>query len=362
MASDAVVSWHLRMKAILLAGGMGTRLRPLTLQVPKPVVPVFNRPFLHYQLDRLKRVPEIDEVRLSLNYRPDLIEQVFGDGSDAGIRIRYIVEPEPLGTGGAVRFAGHDLQETVVVFNGDVLTQIDLADVIRLHRARKAKATIVLTPVENPSAYGLVETDAHGNVLRFLEKPDPSQITTDLINAGIYVLEPDTFDRIPAGEPYSIERGYFPSLVERGETFVAYPYRGYWLDIGTPASYRQVHRDIMDGLFAAAPFPVTGGDRLAIAPGAQVDPAAHVIAPCFIDSGATIAAGAQVGPHAVIGRDAVIEAGARVSTSILWPNTHVGPHACLADTVLATGSRVGAHATVTGLTLGADSHISDYSR
>ncbi len=135
------------MKAILLAGGMGTRLRPLTLQVPKPVVPIFNRPFLHYQLDRLKRVPEIDEVRLSLNYRPDLIEQVFGDGSEAGIRIRYIVEPEPLGTGGAVRFAGHDLQETVVVFNGDVLTQIDLADVIRLHRARKAKATIVLSMV-----------------------------------------------------------------------------------------------------------------------------------------------------------------------------------------------------------------------
>ncbi|MGE0392241.1 MAG: sugar phosphate nucleotidyltransferase [Vicinamibacterales bacterium] len=350
------------MKAILLAGGMGTRLRPLTLHVPKPVVPIFNRPFLHYQLDRLKHVSEIDEVRLSLNYRPDAIERVFGDGSGAGIRIRYCVEPEPLGTGGAIRFSGHDLQETVVVFNGDVLTEIDLGDVIRLHRARRARATIVLTPVENPSAYGLVETDADGNVRRFVEKPDPSQITTNLINAGIYVLEPETFDRIPAGQPYSIERGYFPSLVERGETFVAYAYRGYWLDIGTPAAYRQVHRDIMDGRFHAAPFPTPGGDRRAIDPAAQVDPAATITAPCFIDHGARIAAGATVGPHAVIGRDVVVEAGATVTSSILWPGTHVGAHARLTDTVLATGSRVGAHAATTGLTLGPDTHISDYSR
>ncbi len=350
------------MKAILLAGGQGTRLRPLTLQTPKPVVPIFNRPFLHYQLDRLKLVPEIDEVRLSLNYRPDRIEQVFGDGSEAGIRIRYVTEPEPLGTGGAIRFAAEGLTETVVVFNGDVLTQIDLAAVIRLHRERKAKATIVLTPVDNPSAYGLVETDGDGNVQRFVEKPDPSQITTDLINAGIYVLEPDTFDRIPAGQPYSIERGYFPSLVERGETFVAYAYRGYWLDIGTPAAYRQVHRDIMDGRFDAAPFPTPGGDRIVIASGAAVDPAATITGPCFIDTGARIAPGATVGPHAVIGRDAVVESGAIVSTSILWPATVIGPEARVTDTVLATGSRVGAHATVTGLTLGTDSHISEYSR
>jgi mannose-1-phosphate guanylyltransferase len=349
------------MKAILLAGGRGTRLRPLTLQIPKPVVPIFDRPFLHYQLDLLKQVPEIDEVRLSLNYRPDRVEQVFGDGSAAGIRIRYVVEPEPLGTGGAVRFAGGDLTETVVVFNGDVLTEIDLADVIRVHRSRKAKATIVLTPVENPSAYGLVETDAQGNVQRFIEKPDPSEITTNLINAGIYVLEPDTFDRIPAGEPYSIERGYFPSLVKRGETFVAYPNHGYWLDIGTPSGYRRVHRDIMDGCYPAEPFLNAGGTRIALAPGSLIDAAAELTGPCFIDTGARVEAGARVGPHTVIGRDAVIESGAKVSTSILWPGTRVCAGATVIDTVLATGSRIGANATVTGLTLGADSHISDYS-
>ena len=148
------------MKAILLAGGKGTRLRPLTIHTPKPIVPIFNRPFLHYQIDLLKQVPEIDEVILSLNYQPRRIEEIFGDGSDTGIKIRYVVEPAPLGTGGAIKYAGDKLTESVVVFNGDVLTQIDLAAVIRLHRERKACATIVLTPVDNPSAYGLVETDA----------------------------------------------------------------------------------------------------------------------------------------------------------------------------------------------------------
>jgi len=164
------------MKAILLAGGKGTRLRPLTLHTPKPIVPIFQRPFLRYQIDLLKQVPEIDEVILSLNYQPRRIEEVFGEGADAGIKIRYVVEPTPLGTGGAVRYAGESLTDSVVVFNGDVLTQIDLAAVLRLHRERRAKATIVLTPVENPAAYGLVETEHDGAVRRFLEKPDPDAV------------------------------------------------------------------------------------------------------------------------------------------------------------------------------------------
>jgi mannose-1-phosphate guanylyltransferase len=244
------------MKAILLAGGKGTRLRPLTIHTPKPIVPIFNRAFLHYQIDRLRQVPEIDEVILSLNYQPRRIEEMFGDGADAGIKIRYVVEPVPLGTAGAIKYAGDKLTESVVVFNGDVMTQLDLAAVIRMHRERKARATIVLTPVENPSAYGLVETDTDANIRRFLEKPKAEEITTNHINAGIYVLEPDTFDRIPSEVPWSIERSYFPSLIERGETFVAYLYDGYWIDIGTPEKYTQVHRDIMDGRFQAPPFAI----------------------------------------------------------------------------------------------------------
>jgi NDP-sugar pyrophosphorylase family protein len=244
------------MKAILLAGGKGTRLRPLTVHTPKPIVPILNRPFLYYQIDLLKQVPEIDEVILSLNYQPRRIEEVFGEGEGLGVRLRYVVEPMPLGTAGAVRYAGDALKESVVVFNGDVLTEVDLAAVLRLHRERNAKATIVLTPVENPRAYGLVETDSHGNVKRFLEKPGEDEITCNTINAGIYVLEPDTFDRIPKDTAWSIERSFFPSLIERGETFVAYVYDGYWIDIGTPAKYLQVHRDIMDGRYSAPPFGV----------------------------------------------------------------------------------------------------------
>src|SRR5881296_1058203 len=249
-----MISSVVAMKAILLAGGKGTRLRPLTIHTPKPIVPIFDRPFLHYQLDLLKQVPEIDEVVLSLNYQPRRIEEIFGDGGDSGLGIKYVVEPAPLGTAGAVRYAGESLHESVVVFNGDVLTEVDLTAVIALHRARKARATIVLTPVENPSAYGLVETDAEGNIRRFLEQPKPDEITCNTINAGIYVLEPDTFDRIPTGMPYSIERSFFPSLIQRAETFVAYIDRGYWIDIGTPDKYMQVHRDIMDGRYRAAPF------------------------------------------------------------------------------------------------------------
>src|SRR5205809_142009 len=241
------------MKAILLAGGKGTRLRPLTIHTPKPIVPIFERPFLHYQLDLLKQVPEIDEVILSLNYQPRRIEEMFGDGGDSGIAIKYVVEPAPLGTGGAIRYAGESLRESVVVFNGDVLTEVDLGAVIALHRERKAKATIVLTPVENPSAYGLVETDAAGNIKRFLEKPKADEITCDTINAGIYVLEPDTFERIPKDQPWSIERSFFPSLIERGETFVAYIYDGSWIDIVTPAKYLQVHRDNMARRYPAPP-------------------------------------------------------------------------------------------------------------
>ena len=159
------------MKAILLAGGKGTRLRPLTLHTPKPVVPIFDRAFLHYQIDLLKQVPEIDEVILSLNYQPRRIEEVFGDGEGIGLRLRYVVEPAPLGTGGAIRYAAQGITDTLVVFNGDVMTSVDVGAVVERHRAAAAKATIVLTPVENPSAYGLVETDAGGRVTRFLEKP-----------------------------------------------------------------------------------------------------------------------------------------------------------------------------------------------
>ena len=349
------------MKAILLAGGKGTRLRPLTLHTPKPIVPIFNRPFLLYQLDQLRQIPEITEVILSLNYQPRRIEETFGDGEALGITISYAVEPSPLGTGGAIKFAAEHVQDSIVVLNGDVLQQIDLQAVIDQHRARKAKATIVLTPVDNPSAYGLVETDADGNVLRFLEKPGADEITCNTINAGVYVLEPDTLERVPVGEPYSIERSYFPSLIENGETFIGYINDGYWIDIGTPEKYRQVHRDIMDGRFRAEPFSERPGGIVDL--GAKIDSDVHIQGPCFLDEGVVLKAGAHVGPYSVLGRQSQVDEQATVRDTIAWANTMIGAHAHVDGAVLGRNTQVGRHVAIRpGALLGDRTVVTDFSQ
>ena len=351
------------MKAVILAGGFGTRLRPLTVDLPKPVVPIFDRPFLRYQTDLLRRVPDIDEVILSLNYRPERIEARVGDGTDAGLPVRYRVEPHPLGTGGAIKFASRGVADTVLVLNGDVLTDVDLNAAVARHRERRALATIVLTPVDDPSAYGLVETDADGNVRRFLEKPDPNEITCDTINAGIYLLEPATFDRIPDDTAWSIERQYFPSLIERRETFVAHVARRYWIDIGTPASYAQAHRDMMAGRCAAGPFrekppeTVEAGARCRIAPGAEL------AGPCFLGDGCVVEEGARIGPESVIGPDCTIGPRAAIERSIIWGGSVVGADAAVREAILGEGCHVGPGADVAaGTVLGSRSTLSAYSR
>ncbi len=350
------------MKAILLAGGKGTRLRPLTLHTPKPIVPIFNLPFLQHQIDLLRTVPEIDEVILSLNYQPRRIEEMFGDGSASGLKIRYVVEPNPLGTGGAIKFAAQGVSDSVVVFNGDVLTGVDLGALVALHRERAATATIVLTPVENPTAYGLVETDAEGKVRRFLEKPNADEITCNTINAGIYILEPSTFDRIPKDVSWSVERAYFPSLIERGETFVAHIYDGYWIDIGTPHKYLQVHRDIMTGRFRTAPFNGQPG-QVACAESATVESGAEVQGPCFIDDEAVIKAGARILPYSVIGRQVHVEEGATVAGSIVWANSWIGRDAEVRDAILGRNCSIGRNASVRPeAVIGDKTVVTDYSR
>jgi len=351
------------MKAILLAGGKGTRLRPLTIHTPKPIVPIFDRAFLHYQIDLLRQVPEIDEVILSLNYQPRRIEEIFGDGGGTGVRIRYVVEPAPLGTGGAIRFAAQGVSDTIVVFNGDVMTSVDVNRVVSMHRERGAKATIVLTPVDNPSAYGLVETDADGSVRRFLEKPGADEITCDTINAGIYVLEPSTFDRIPKDVSYSIERGYFPSLVERREPFFAYVDRGYWIDIGTPEKYIQAHRDMFDGRFAGGLFAKADRHAPIVADDARIEDGARLTAPCFVDSGAQIKAGAAIGPYAVIGRNVIVEEETEVTASIIWPNSRIGQHAVVDGAIVGRNCHVGRYVALRGsAVLGDKTLLTEYTK
>jgi NDP-sugar pyrophosphorylase family protein len=348
------------MKAVILAGGQGTRLRPLTLSTPKPIAPVVDRPFLRHQLDLLKTAG-VEEVIFSVAYQPEQVEALFGDGSEVGIRIRYAVEESPLGTGGAVKNAQPFLDDRTIVLNGDILADLDLAAVVARHEAQSAAATIVLTPVRNPAAYGLVETDLDGRVLRFLEKPRPEDIRTNTINAGVYVLETPVLELMPAGVQYSIERGFFPALLERGDLVLGPVHEGYWIDIGTPEKYRQVHRDILAGRFAVDldGIPTAGGW---IHPDARISPEAVLDPPFYIGPGCRLEGDASVGPDTVLVSGVVVAPGAQVRDSVIWKDATIGPDAEVTGALLGPGVRVGRKASVDGSLLGEGSSLSDYSR
>jgi NDP-sugar pyrophosphorylase family protein len=349
------------MNAVILAGGKGTRLRPLTLNTPKPIVPILTRPFLSLQIDLLKRTG-IEDIVLSLSYQPRRIEEIFGNGSELGVRIHYTMEPEPLGTAGAVKNAEALLSSRTVVFNGDVLSDLDLAAVIAWHESVGAKATIVLTPVLNPSAYGLVETGDDGQVKRFLEKPSYDEITCDTINAGVYILEPELFELIPSGKSYSFERGFFPHLLRDRIPFFAFVHRGYWIDIGTPEKYLKVHRDILSGVLPFQGFhPNAGGTY--VDPDATVETGVRLTGPAYIGAGTTVKARAVIEAYAVIGPNCRIEEGASVGDSVLWSNVRIGEEARVRGAILGRSTHVGHQAVVDrGVVLGDKSVITDYSR
>src|SRR4029077_163724 len=217
--------------------------------------------------------------------------------------------------------------------------------------------------VDNPTAYGLVDTDADGRIRRFIEKPSPDEITTNNINAGIYVLEPDTFDRIPSDVAWSIERSYFPSLVERGETFVAYVYNGYWIDIGTPEKYTQVHRDIMDGRDLAEPFRDIAAPRTWVAEDVTIEDGAHVEGPCFIDDGVLVKAGARIGPYSVLGRQTQVAEGQTISGAVIWPNCRISRDATVHDAILGRHCHVGRNVSVNaGAVLGDKTTLTDFTK
>jgi NDP-sugar pyrophosphorylase family protein len=242
------------------------------------------------------------------------------------------------------------------------MTSVDVKAVVALHRERKAKATIVLTPVDNPSAYGLVETESDGRVRRFLEKPNPDEITCDTINAGIYVLEPDTFDRIPRDISYSIERAYFPSLIERKETFVAFVDRGYWIDIGTPEKYVQVHRDMFEGKFAGGLFASADRTKPIVSPEARIEDGATISGPCFIDAGAHVKAGATIGAYTVLGRGVLVEDSADLQDTIVWPNSRIGQNAVVHGPILGRNCHVGRDAVLKGRALlGDKTQLTDFT-
>ena len=343
------------MQALILAGGKGTRLRPLTVYTPKPVVPVCNRPFLLYQLDTLRRAG-ITDITLSLSYQPHKIEQQLGDGSDFGVNLRYMVEPQPMGTAGAYKFAEDLIREPTVVFNGDIVTDLDLRAVIRQHDERKAVATVVLAPVENPSAYGVVETEADGRVKSFSEKPRADEISVNTINAGTYVLDPRVLEYIPAGENYSFEYQLFPDLLRRGESFYAHvPEGAYWIDIGAPARYLQVHHDILAGRVRGVQLKKRRGD-CELATVAEVDELSLIADDCTIKPGAQII-------NSVLGEGVHVEEKARVENSVVWLHTRVGANAQVVGAIVGRGSHIGRSATVgPGAVLGDKTSLTDYTQ
>lgn len=342
------------MQALILAGGKGTRLRPLTTHTPKPIVSIVNRPFLLYQLELLKRA-DVRDVILSLSYQPQKIEDKLGDGTDHNVRLSYTVEASPLGTAGAYRNAESLIRETTVVFNGDVLTDIDLSEIISYHREREAVATIVLTPVPNPTAYGVVQTSEDGRVERFLEKPKPEEVTSDTINAGIYILEPRVLDYIPEGEPFMFEYGVFPQLLERGEPFYGYVWRGYWRDIGTPASYLQANMDVLAGRVKLL-------DRLPDVRGDKFDETTEIDSLSCVDPSCTVKAGAQI-VNSVVSRNCYIEERARIENSVVRGNSRIGTGAVVSNAIIGKGCHIGRAVTVgSGTVLGDKSVITDYSQ
>jgi mannose-1-phosphate guanylyltransferase len=327
-------------EAIVLVGGLGTRLRPLTLDTPKPMLRVANVPFLTHQLARLATAG-VDHVVLATSYRPEVFEAHFGDGSSLGLRLDYVTETEPLGTGGGIRNVAPILtsgpSDPVVVLNGDVLSGHDIAAQLSLHAGRDAAVTLHLVRVEDPRAFGSVPTDDTGRVTAFVEKsPDP---VSDQINAGCYVFRRSVIDAIPAGEVVSVERVTFPALLSSGDPVLGYVDNSYWLDVGTPAAIVQASADLVRGV-APSPAVAAPGEAL-VSPTASVDATADVRGGSAVGEGVVVAAGAVVDASIVL-PGARIDDGAVVMRSVVGAGAVVGNGCRLDDVVVGAEARLGA--------------------
>jgi mannose-1-phosphate guanylyltransferase len=322
------------MQALVLVGGKGTRLKPLTEDKPKPVLTLVDRPFMRYMIEWLEG-HGVDEIVFACGFLPDQLQEVLGNGSGGGAKLRYLVEPFPLGTGGAIRHAAPYLRETFFALNGDVLTDLDLTSLWNAHHGHGARLTLGLYPVEDPSNYGLVDLADDESVTAFHEKPDPGHVGSGLISAGTYVIEREVLDLMPEAENVSIEHEVFPALVNDG----LYGHRldGYWMDIGTPERYREASWDIIEGRVSTA---------------VEQDPRGVHIA-----RDAEVAEDAEIGPRAVIGRGCKVGSGAKIADSVLLDGCDVGAGASVSESILGPGSTVGDHAVVGNAVLGTNGSV-----
>jgi len=310
------------------------------------MVPLANQPFISYVLDRLRR-HGISDVVFSMGYLPDGIKAYFGDGSDFGLNVTYVTEDRPLGTAGAVKnVEEHVGDDDFLVLNGDILTDLNLRELIAFHEDKSAVATLALAPVEDPTAYGLVRTREDGEVLGFLEKPSWDQINTNLINAGTYVLKSEVFDLIPAGREYSFERGVFPQLVGKG--LYGYRSEAYWMDIGTPEKYLQAHYDILEKNVITDLSDCLDKDFVCVQGEIHLEPGAKLVPPVIIGEGCTIKAGARIGRMAIVGPRCTIAADSVVEESILQEGCALEENVVVRRSIIARGASVGSGTLVAG--------------
>jgi len=352
------------MQAVILVGGEGTRLRPLTSTVPKPVVPLVDRPFIAFMLECLRH-HGIDDVIMSCGFLATSVRNVLGDGSALGIRLRFVEEPDPRGTAGALKFAEPMLDERFLMLNGDVLTDIDLTAQVAQHETTGAKATLALVPVADPTAYGLVHLREDRSVLDFVEKPSSDAVDTNLISAGAYVLEREILELVPPERNVSIEREIWPLLIDNG--LYGFPSESYWLDIGVPDRYLQGTFDIIEGNVQTAFAERLGSDWLAVDGAAEIR--GRVIPPAVLERGVFVGEGTQVGSLVVLAEDVSIGAGSIVERAVILNGAQIGDGCVLRGCIVAAGCEVGARTRITGgavlgegVTVGADNVIARGAR
>lgn len=343
------------MKAVILAGGKGTRLRPLTCTVPKPMVPLLDRPMMEYTLELLRRYG-MEDIAVTVQYLPQVIRHYFGDGGEYGVNLSYFEENDPLGTAGSVKQAEAFLNETFVVMSGDAMTDFDIGEAIAYHKAKRALVTIVLTRVEAPLEYGVVMTKPDGQVSRFLEKPSWGEVFSDTVNTGIYIMEPEVLYYFDRGVEFDFSRDLFPLLLMLGKPLYGYVAAGYWSDIGTPRQYRQTQFDMLDGKVKAAIRGTEVLPRVWIGEHVKIRRNIELCAPAFIGSHCVLEDDAQIGAYTVVGEGCLIKRHACLSRSVLWKHALIEQHAEIKGAVL------GRHAIVrSGAVVHEDAIIGDAS-
>ncbi len=329
------------MKAVLMAGGSGTRLRPLTCDIPKPMVPMLNKPMAEHIINLLRR-HGFDDVFITLYYLPHVIQNYFGDGHEFGVNISYAVEEKmPLGTAGCVKAIEDVLgDETFIVISGDSLTDIDLQQAVAFHKSKGSKATIVLKRVTNPLDFGVVITDQDGRIERFLEKPSMSEVFSDTINTGTYVLEPEVLALLPPDKEVDFSKDLFPLLLERKDPMYGYVAEGYWEDVGNLQSYRQAHYDILDGkVKLELPYTKREGD-IWVGEGTIISPSARVTGPVVIGHNCQIGPGVTITPGTVLGDNVIVGEGSSLKRPIVWNNVYIGEEAQLRGCVIGKNSSI----------------------